>query len=66
MVSFEFKLAYGSIEELKADLSGDNIDIWSYACEVAVSHIDDDDIVIFKIGDDGSLKFSKYEELPSI
>ena len=66
MVSFEFKRSYGSIEELRADLSGDNIAIWPYACEVAVSYIDDDHIVIFEIEDDGSLKFLKYEELSFI
>lgn len=66
MVPFEFKRSYRSIDELKADLGGDNIAIWPYACEVAVSHIDDDDIVIFEIEDDGSLKFSRYEELSFI
>lgn len=64
MVPFEFKRSYGSIDELRADLGGDDkITILEYALEVIVSHDDDDDIVVvFEIDDDGSLKFLSYEE----
>ena len=67
MVSFEFKLAYGSIEELKANLGNNKeISIWKHSLDVVVSHSEDDDMVIFEIQDDNSLKFSRYEEFSFI
>lgn len=67
MVSFEFKRSYGSIEELRADLGNNKeISIWKHFLDVIVSHSEDDDMVIFEIQDDNSLKFSKYEEFSFI
>lgn len=67
MVSFEFKRSYGSIEELRADLgSNKEISIWKHFLDVVVSHSEDDDMVIFEIQDDNSLKFSRIEEFTFI
>lgn len=66
MVSFEFKLAYGSIEELKADLGNNKeVSIWKHFLDVIVSH-SEDDMAIFEIQDDNSLKFSRFEEFSFI
>lgn len=67
MVSFEFKRSYGSIEELRADLGNNKeISIWKHFLDVIVSHSEDDDVVIFEIQDDNSLKFSRIEEFTFI
>lgn len=66
MVSFEFKRSYGSIEELRADLNNEEIYIWKHFLDVVVSHSEDDDVVIFEIQDDNSLKFSRFEEFTFI
>lgn len=67
MVSFEFKVAYGSIDELRADLGNNKeISIWKHFLDVIVSHSEDDDMVIFEIQDDNSLKFSRVEEFSFI
>lgn len=67
MVSFEFKLTYGSIDELRADLGNNKeVSIWKHFLDVIVSHSEDDDMVIFEIQDDNSLKFARYEEFSFI
>lgn len=67
MVSFEFKVAYGSIDELRADLGNNKeVSIWKHFLDVIVSHSEDDDMVIFEIQDDNSLKFARYEEFSFI
>lgn len=66
MISFEFKRSYGSIEELRADLNNKEISIWKHSLDVVVSHSEDDDMVIFEIQDDNSLRFSRYEEFSFI
>lgn len=63
MVSFAFDKYYGSIGELKAAMNKiGGISVWENCGEVIVDHIEDDELVVFNVWDDGSLTFDRIEE----
>ena len=67
MVSFKFDKHYGSIGELKADMNKiGGISVWEHNGEVICNHIEEDELVIFDMYDDGSLAFNRIEEFSPI
>nr|DAD60302.1 MAG TPA: hypothetical protein [Bacteriophage sp.] len=67
MVSFAFDKYYGSIGELKAAMSKNGgISVWEHNGEVIANHIEEDELVIFNMYDDGSLVFNRVEEFSPI
>lgn len=63
MVSFIFDKYYCSIGELKADMNKiGGISVWEHNGEVICNHIEEDELVVFNIWDDGSLTFDHIEE----
>lgn len=63
MVSFAFDKYYDSIGELKAAMNKvGGISVWEHNGEVICNHIEEDELVIFSICDDGSLTFDHIEE----
>lgn len=63
MVSFAFDKYYGSIGELKAAMNKiGGISVWEHNGEVICNHIEEDELVVFNIWDDGSLTFDHIEE----
>lgn len=67
MVSFEFKKRYDSIESLRADMNKiGSISVWKHYGEVIVDHVNDDELVVFNVFEDGHLEFDHIEEFAFI
>lgn len=67
MVSFKFDKYHSSIGELKADMNKiGGISVWEHNGEVIANHIEEDELIIFDMYDDGSLVFSRIEEFSPI
>ena len=67
MVSFAFDKYYGSIGELKAAMNKiGGISVWENRGEVIANHIEEDDLIVFDMYDDGSLVFNRIEEFSPI
>lgn len=67
MVRFEFKKYYDSIDALRADMNKiGSISVWKHYDEVIVDHVDDDELVVFNVFEDGHLEFDHIEEFAFI
>jgi hypothetical protein len=67
VIGFHFEKRYDSIESLRADMNKiGSISVWKHYDEVIADRVDDDELVVFNVFEDGHLEFDHIEEFAFI